>query len=237
MRNRYLAAAATAAALAAGLASSAPALATARPHTATNACQVTTTQCAEPVEAQAPLAVLNYTRPADAGLTARPFTLGRPLSIDPNNNRQDGRQDWTFQQEGTVPMPGGGRGGFGFSAFDRANYGGDPVFELEWTPFGNDSGLCAHQTWDLQVVLRPCNGRVRQAWIVTRHIPLVPAPGSPFYTYALNAHQPQGRQLPTAQHHYCLTGTPGAVAGHVTAARCRSNGATTGTDQQWSALP
>jgi len=213
----------------------APALASAHPHTATNACQVTSTDCAEPVEAQAPLAALDYVRIADAGLTAHPFT--RNITIDPNNNRQDGRQDWTFAREGTVPSPGGGRGGFGFTAFDRFNYGGAGVFELEWTPFGNESGLCAHQTWDLRVVLRPCSGRVPQAWIIVTSAPLLPAPGSPFYTYALNARQPHGRQLPTAQHHYCLTGTPGAVAGPVTAARCRALGHATGTDQQWSALP
>jgi hypothetical protein len=235
MRHRYLAAAALGAALAAGL-SSAPALASTHPATATPACQLSPT-CVEPVEAQSPIAAGNYIRVLDAALTARPFTFTRPLSIDPNNNRQDGRQDFTFQQEGTVPLPLGGRGGFGFTAFDRANYGGSPVYELEWTPFGSESGLCAHDTWLNTIVLRPCNGRVRQAWIVTRHIPLVPAPGSPFYSYALNAQQPHGRQLPTAQHHYCLTGTPGAVAGRVTAARCRSTGALTGTDQQWAALP
>jgi hypothetical protein len=226
---------ALAAAAAAPLLASGPATAAVHPHNATNACQVTSPNCAEPVEAQSVIAALNYIRAADAGLTAKPGTGN--VALDPNNNRQDGRQDWTFQQEATVPNPGGGRGGFGFTAFDRFNYGGDPVYELEWTPFGAESGLCAQQTWDLRIVLRPCSGRVPQAWIVTRNIPLVPPPGSPFYSYALNARQPHGRQLPTAQHHYCLTGTPGAVAGRATAARCRSTGALTGTDQQWAALP
>jgi hypothetical protein len=231
-----LAVTAAAAAVLATAALSAPALAGARPHTATPACQVSSGNCAEPVEAQAPLAVLNYQRFADAGLTAHPVTTN--VTMDPNNNRQDGRQDWTFQQEGVVPMPGGGRGGFGFTAFDRQNYGGRPVFELEWTPRGEDTGLCAHDTWTLRVQLRPCNGRVHQAWIVIfGALPLVPPPGSGFYAYALNAQQPHGRQLPTAQHHYCLTGTPGAVVGYVTAARCRSTGASTGTDQQWASLP
>ena len=212
-----------------------PAAGSVHPNDTTSACSVTLPTCTEPVEAQSPLSAANYVRFLDAALTARPGL--RLVAIDPNNNRQDGRQDWEFQQEGTVPNPGGGRGGFGFTAFDRANYAGDPVFEIEWAPFGNDSGLCAHQTWTNAIALRPCNGRARQAWIVTTHIPLVPVPGHSGYAYALNAHQPHGRQLPTAQHHYCLTGTPGAVAGFVTAARCRFTGAHTGTDQQWSALP
>jgi len=236
MRKPARALAALAALPAAVLALASPAAASGHPHTSTPACQVTSSQCAEPVEAQAPLAALNYVRAADAGLTAHPFT--RNISMDPNNNRQDGRQDWTWQQEGTVPMPGGGRGGFGFSAFDRANYGGLGVFELEWTPRGDDSNLCAQDTALNKIVLRPCSGRVPQAFIVTfGSLPLVPAPGHAGYAYALNARQPHGAQLPTAQHHYCLTGTPGAVVGLVHAARCRSTGAATGTDQQWSALP
>lgn len=203
--------------------------------TATAACQVENPNCTEPVEAQSPLAADNYVQIDDAAVTAS----GGYVTINPNNNAQDGSQDWVWAAEGYVPPPGGGDGGFGFTTFDNANYAFDPVFEIEWTPFGIDSGQCAQLTRYNQVVIRPCNGHPGQAWIVTTHMPLVPSPGAPGYVYALSANQENRAtgQSATAQHHYCLTGTNGAVSGIMTASRCRSNGTKTGTDQQFGALP
>src|ERR1019366_4650452 len=57
-----------------------------------------------------------------------------------SNSLQDGTEDWSWVQIGSVPSTGGG--GFGFTAFDRANFPLKPVYELEYTPSGLDTQLC-----------------------------------------------------------------------------------------------
>src|ERR1019366_10667470 len=56
------------------------------------------------------------------------------------NNRQDGTEDWSWVQIGSVPTLGAGP--FRFTGFDRTFFHGKPVYELKYTPFGQDTNLC-----------------------------------------------------------------------------------------------
>src|ERR1039457_5815871 len=58
------------------------------------------------------------------------------VRTDFSNSLQDGTEDWSWVQIATVPFL--GRGAFRFTGFDNTNFGGDPVYELEYTPFGHD---------------------------------------------------------------------------------------------------
>lgn len=197
------------------------------PKAATLACQVTNPDCTEPVAAVAFPSSQDYVQSSDSALTSN----GVGSWLDPDNQQGDGSQDWVFADIATVPPPGGGPGAFGFTGFDRHNYGLDGVFEVEWTPFGQDTGKCLQVLrGGVQTGLRWCDGGRDQAWIVHfGHLPLVNPPGHPLYVYALSV-----IQTLNAQHHLCLTGH---LFANTTVSRCLNRDLNASDTQRWSALP
>jgi hypothetical protein len=196
------------------------------PKAATLACQVTNPDCTEPVAAVAFPSSQDYVQSSDAALTLN----GSHSFLDPNNSEGDGTQDWVFADIATVPPPGGGPGAFNFTGFDRHNYGLDGVFEIESTPFGQDTGNCLQVLRLGQTGLRACDGGADQAWIVHfGHLPLVNPPGHPGYVYALSV-----LQVLNAQHHLCLTGH---LFANTTVSRCLNRDLNASDTQRWSALP
>jgi hypothetical protein len=210
-----------------GLVPSASASAAKPPPASTQACQVTTPNCTEPVAAVAFPSSQNYVPSSDAALTA--FSGGSTF-LDPNNTEGDGTQDWAFAFVAIVPHPGGGPGAYHFTGFDRHNYGGDEVAQVEFTPFGIDSGRCLQVLSTHVVVLRGCDGGADQAWIVHfGGLPFVNPPGHPGYAYGLSV-----LQVANAQHHLCLTGHLFRIT---TASRCLNKDIDASDTQRWSALP
>jgi hypothetical protein len=197
-----------------------------QPNAPTLACEVTFPTCEEPVAAIS-FGPNNYIQAFDFAMT----THGVQTWLDPDNTEGDGTQDFAFAQIATVPPPGGGPGAFGFTGFDRHNYGLSGVFEVEWTPFGQDSGKCLqalNAANHFHASLRWCDGGADQAWIVVTHsLPLVQGPGHPLYVYALSV-----VQSPTAQHHLCLTG--GVI--NNTVSRCINKDISASDTQRWSGL-
>jgi hypothetical protein len=196
------------------------------PRDATLACQVTTPDCTEPVAAIGFPSSQNYVPSSDAALTVS----GSGTYLDPDNQQGDGTQDFTFAQIARVPHIGGGPGAYRFTGFDRFNYGGDGVYLVEWTPFGQDTGICLQVTGRTSTGLRNCDGDADQAWIVHfGRLPLVSPPGHPGYVYALSV-----LQVLNAQHHNCLTGH---LFANTTAERCVNKNLISSDGQRWSALP
>jgi len=218
-----------------------PAMAKPKPiiQAPTLACQVTDPQCTEPVVAQAANPTQDFTPTADFAMTyAGPLTgiglAGGPVFIGTNNNRQDGSQDWDFAIVGFVPFPGTDPPfPFGLNATDLQLYAGRPIAQIEYTPFGQFSGLCARQPKYGGLVLAGCNNGPREAWIITQHPPFVNPSPSP-YTYALLA-----SHAATAQRHFCLTApsAPFDLSGQLTDLACQHASLGTATDQMWSAIP
>lgn len=193
----------------------------------TAGCRITAVNCTTPVQAQAAISSQDYNPLSDAAMTVS----GSTIVVNPNNNLGNGSQDFAFAAIAKVPHPGGGPGAFGFTGFDRHNYGGDTVYQVQFTPRGADSGKCLQATRAKKVVLRDCSSSSRQAWIVTRHVPFLVVPGAPRYVYVLLVSQAN-----TAQRHLCLTGSTSG-SGQVTVSRCINLGPGVPTVQQWSGLP
>jgi hypothetical protein len=219
--------------------------ASARPHPAgihnapTAACNVMDPSCTEPVVAQAFNPVQDLSPSSDFAMTyvGGDPNLGVPggkVNIGLNNNLDNGTQDWDFNNIGFVPPPGTDPPfPFGLTAFDLQNYNGDPLVEIEYTPFGQDSGLCASSNKTNHIVLQWCASVRNQVWIIDPTLPFVnPAP--PPYTFGLLV-----KQAATAQHHLCLTAptAPSDLPGQLTSQRCTFFQPATADDQMWSAIP
>jgi hypothetical protein len=176
-------------------ASASPALvhapASVKPHATTPACGAVFT-CNEPVVAQAipgsddlvPDDDFAMTYVGPSSLTGEAYGS---LAINFDNDLGDGTQDFSAVQVATVPGIGGGPGAYSFTGFDRHNYGGDPVFEEEYTPNGYDSQLCVTVSSRYRsngVVLGNCVSAAQQVFIITTTAPgLNTAPSG--YDYAL----------------------------------------------------
>ncbi len=197
------------------------------PKAATLACQVTNPNCTEPVAAVAFPSSQNYVPSSDAALTSN----GSGSWLDPDNSQGDGSQDWSFNLAGTVPHFFGG-GGYGMTAFDRFHYGGDGIYQIEFTPFGQDTGKCLQDLGARQshrVGTRSCDGGRDQAWIVHYgSLPFIVSPLPP-YAYALSV-----LQSVSAQHHNCLTGH---LFSSTTDSRCANKDQHATDTQRWSAIP
>src|ERR1019366_7782583 len=125
-------------------AGSASAATTAKPK-ATPACSAVFTQCQTPVVAVSAVSALDLLPSADFAMQYAGPNRGTGVAYGVvrtnfSNSLQDGTEDWSWVQIGSVPSTGGG--GFGFTAFDRANFPLKPVYELEYTPSGLDTQLC-----------------------------------------------------------------------------------------------
>jgi len=78
----------------------------------------------------------------------------------------DAEQDWTYLDLGTVGSYHAewARDPLGLTGFDVAHYGRDELYQLEFSPAGVPTGLCAANVAD-QMVLRDCNGSRFQTMI------------------------------------------------------------------------
>ena len=195
----------------------------------TTACKAVFGQCATPVVAQSAVSTLDLT-PADdfalryAGASPAAGVAYGDVEVNFSNSLQDGTEDWSWVQIGTVPHH--GAGAFGFTGFDNTNFKGAPVYELEYTPSGVDTHLCltiSSRYRSNGAVLGTCISAAQQSFIVTQTAPLLaPLVGlTGAYQYAFDVSQ----NLTDAQHHLALlaphpqsanelvaAGTPVAVA-------------------------
>jgi hypothetical protein len=199
--------------------------ATAAHPNATAACHAVFSQCATPVIAVSSVSANNLTPADDFALSyAGPTPAVAYGNIETNfqNNAQDGTEDWAWIQDGTVPAAGGG--GFKFTSFDRANFAGKPVYELEYAPSGTDSQLCltiSSRTRPNGAVLGKCISAAQQSFIVTQTAPglesLTAAPTAAptaAYQYAFDVSQ----NLSDVQHHLALLAPHANIAGELIAA-------------------
>jgi hypothetical protein len=222
MRRIFYAAATVVAAGALALtgAGAAGASATAHPN-ATPACSAVFSQCATPVVAVSATSAgdlvpannfaLQYTG-ANPGTGVAYGTIETSFS----NSLQDGTEDWSWVSVATVPVR--GKGAFKFTGFDNANFGGDPVYELEYTPFGQDTQLCLTISSKYRpngAVLGNCISAAQQAFIVTQTAPslaqLTAATGA--YQYAFDV-----SQAANIQHHLALLAPHANINGELVAA-------------------
>src|ERR1019366_1717662 len=157
-------------------AGSASAATTAKPA-ATGACVAAFPQCETPVVAVSATSSTDLT-PADdfamryAGPRPSTGVAYGDVRTDFSNSLQDGTEDWSWVQIATVPHF--GRGAFRFTGFDRTNFGGKPVYELRYTPFGQDTNLCLTISSGYRpngAVLGNCISAAQQAFIVTQTAP------------------------------------------------------------------
>jgi hypothetical protein len=193
----------------AGLALAAAPLAASQASTAT--CKGVSANCQTPVVAVATNPANDLTPADDYGLQyAGPATAAAygAVRVNFSNSLVDGTEDWTWVQ--TTAVPAAGRGAFRFTRFDNTNFGGDPVYELRYTPLGVDSGLCltiSSRYRSNGAVLGDCIGAAQQSFIVTAGVaPVVPglAPltgTTAAYRYAFDVSQ---NQTDTQQHHLAL---------------------------------
>ncbi len=148
---------AAAAVVAAGLGAVSPAGAAVVSHKATSQCQ-TQAGCVTPDL---------YSDPGwpELALQATVARQNAPVIIAPRNSTEV-RQDWIYVGIGTVGsyFTAGGSGVLGLTGFDAANYGGDGLYELEYSPAGVPSGFCAANIGD-RLVLRWCRGSKWQTFI------------------------------------------------------------------------
>jgi hypothetical protein len=163
-----------------------------KPADTSPGCTASFGACTEPVVAQASTGSEDLTPEYDYGLTyvgADPVTgvAYGAIAVDFNNDLENGTQDWAWVQIDTVPHHDGRLGAYNFTPFDNHNYGGDPVFELEYAPNGVATNFCATVTSKYgkdQLRLGNCASAAQQAFIVTGTAPgLEAAPGG--YEYAL----------------------------------------------------
>jgi hypothetical protein len=194
----------------------------------TAACTAEFGTCPEPVVAQALPSTDDLVPGDDAAMTVTgPAGL---IGISADNDQQDGSQDWQIAQIASVPGIGGGPGAFGFNGFDRHNYGHDPVVEVEWTPFGFDSGLCAQKTPRNQVRLALCDGGADQAYIITRHVPLAGFAPT-VYAWVLSV-----QHVVDAQEHLALAAPRFLTGAPLVFSRAVHVAAGHGGDQFWSTI-
>jgi hypothetical protein len=196
------------------------------PNAPTLACTLTSPACNEPVFAQSALSSHDFVPTDDAAMTL----AGLNLVASPNSGADDGSQDFNATLADVVPTP-GNDGAFTYDGYTKFHFHGDSVWFEEWSPFGQDTGMCMQVGALNRMVLRPCDGGADQAFITTRSVPFLFPPGPPPYVYALSV-------LPAvnAQHHDCLTG-PATLAGPITIARCVRHSLGVATGQMWAAIP
>jgi hypothetical protein len=183
----------------------------ARPSS-TPACVAAYINCATPVVAVSATSSTDLTPSADFALRYAGPVPGTgqaygDVKIDFSNSLQDGTEDWTWNQIATVPVH--GRGAFKFTGFDNTNFKNDPVYELEYTPNGTDTGLCltiSSRYRSNGAVLGTCVSAAQQSFIVTPNAPFLetapfttPAPAAQ-YNYVFDVSQ----NLSDAQHHLAL---------------------------------
>ena len=201
-------------------AGSASAATTAKPDS-TTACKAVSVNCQTPVVAVSAVSggdlfpgddfAMRYAGP-------RPSTgvAYGDVRTDFSNSLQDGTEDWTWVPIATVPLI--GRGAFRFTGFDRTNFGGKPVYELEYTPFGQDTQLCLTISSRYRpngAVLGNCISAAQQAFIVTQTAPgLAPLTGpTGAYQYAFDV-----SQAASLQHHLALLAPHANINGELIAA-------------------
>src|ERR1017187_10311405 len=197
-------------------AGSASAATTAKPDS-TTACKAVSGNCQTPVVAVSAISLTDLIPSADF---AMPYAGPRPsagvaygdVRTDFSNSLQDGTEDWTWVPIATVPLI--GRGAFRFTGFDNANFGGKSVYELKYTPFGQDTNLCLTISSKYRpngAVLGNCISAAQQAFIVTQTAPgLAPLAGFPInqYRYAFEV-----SQALSIQHHLALLAPHAYAAG------------------------
>jgi hypothetical protein len=199
-----------------------------KPKLSTIACQVTSPTCNEPVVAISQTSGTDFVPADDAALSV--VSLGRVFTR-PNNALDNGTQDWTFVRVDRVPFF-FGSGSYGFTSFDRNHYGGRFVYQLEWTPFGQDTGRCLNiRSLSHLAYLANCDGRFGEAFIVTTSVPGLNPPGAINYVFALSV-----RQASTLARHQLLTANDTGF-GQVTVARAINHSPGVATQQMWSTLP
>jgi hypothetical protein len=146
---------------------------------------------------------LQYAGPASAA------AYGAIRTNTTSSTLADGTEDWTWKQITTVPAT--GRGIFGFTRFDNANFGGAPVYELKYTPLGVDSRLCLTISSKYRsngAVLGNCVRAAQQSFIVTQTAPGLETLAAPQLPATINAYYyafdvSQNRTI-TQQHHLAL---------------------------------
>ena len=134
-----------------------------------------------------------------------------PIVVDPYDNTSF-LQDWTYIYLGTLSSYCSSGSPdqpdqWGLTAFDCVNYGTDTVYELEFSPAGIPTGLCAADV-SLMMELRWCNGSKFQTAITAHTVlsytaaPIAVSPPSSHWGYGLALPQQS-----TPAHHYTATGS------------------------------
>jgi hypothetical protein len=94
--------------------------------------------------------------------------VGKDLNLKFASNSHP-NEDFTGAQAGTVADFCGAAGGFAATSYVCLHYADHPVFEADWSPFGNQSGLCAGVATaginGENVTLRKCGASDRTLWI------------------------------------------------------------------------
>ena len=200
--------------------------ATAAHPNATAACHAVFSQCATPVIAVSAVSTADLHPAADFALQytgPTPAVAYGAIETSFTNNAQDGTEDWSWVGIATVPHH--GKGAFGFTGFDNTNFGGAPVYELEYTPSGVDTHLCltiSSRYRSNGAVLGNCISAAQQAFIVTQTAPSLeslasppsPVPATALYQYAFDVSQ----NLTDAQHHLALLAPHANISGEYVAA-------------------
>jgi hypothetical protein len=217
----------TAGALALAGAASAGAATTATPN-ATAGCSGVFPQCRTPVVALSTTSSTDLVPAADFAMRYAGKSPGTGVAYGDvrtnfQNTLQDGTEDWTWVNIGSVPSTGAGP--FRFTGFDRTNFPLKPVDELEYTPFGQDTQLCLTISSKYRpngAVLGNCISAAQQSFIVTQTAPFL-APLTPnvatspgntkLYSYAFDV-----SQAANAQHHLALLAPHGHINGELIAA-------------------
>jgi hypothetical protein len=206
-------------------AGSASAATTSKPDS-TGACKTVSLNCQTPVVAVSATSSTDLTPSADFAMRyagPRPSTgvAYGDVRTDFSNSLQDGTEDWTWVPIATVPLI--GRGAFRFTGFDRTNFGGKPVYELRYTPFGQDTNLCLTISSRYRpngAVLGNCISAAQQAFIVTQTAPGLAAlanwgvlGNTSAYQYAFDV-----SQAASLQHHLALLAPHANINGELIAA-------------------
>jgi hypothetical protein len=210
----------------------------------TGQCQAAHSQrCQTPVVAVSATNSTDLTPAADFALQyagPTPAAAYGAIRTNTSSSLTGGTEDWTWKQITTVPAPGAGRGTFGFTRFDNRNFGGDPVYELKYTPYGQDTGLCLTISSKYRpngAVLGGCIGAAQQSFIVTQTAPGLEDLTGPTaaYYYAFDVSQ---NLTVTQQHHLALL-APHAHHNHelVAAGSPVYVGAGLASLDEWSSTP
>ena len=205
--------------------------ATAAHPNSTSACKSVSLNCQTPVVAVSATSSTDLT-PADdfamryAGPRPSTGVAYGDVRTDFSNSLQDGTEDWTWVPIATVPAH--GRGAFRFTGFDNTNFGGAPVYELRYTPFGQDTNLCLTISSRYRpngAVLGNCISAAQQSFIVTQGVsPVVPGlatlknwgalvGNTSAYQYAFDV-----SQAGSLQHHLALLAPHANINGELIAA-------------------